>query len=195
MKRALVLVSGGIDSAVALWWARERYRVTALSFEGPSRPRGERRACARIVRRAGVPHLTVPAPYLRPHPSGYVPARNLVFHGIALSIAEDRGMEAVVAGHNRSDARIFRDARPEFFRRLERLAGRVRIELPLASFTDAQVVALGLRWGVPLELTWSCYRDGARPCGRCSACRDRLESLRAAGSEDPHESRRARALR
>lgn len=195
MRRALVLVSGGIDSAVALWWARDRYRVTALSFEGPSRPRGERRACAEVVRRAGVPHLTVPAPYLRPRPSGYVPARNLVFHGIALSIAEDRGMEVIVAGHNRSDARIFRDARPEFFRRLERLAGRVRIELPLARLTDAQVVALGLRWGIPLGITWSCYRDGARPCGRCSACRDRLESFRIVGSEDPHESRRARALR
>jgi 7-cyano-7-deazaguanine synthase len=185
MTKAIVLLSGGIDSAVALWWARDRYRVTALSFDGARRPRGEVRACEALAARANVPLLRVATPFLRARPSGYVPARNLVFHGIALSLAEERGMEAVVAGHNRSDARAFGDARPEFFRRLERLNGGVRIELPLAKLTDAQVVAAGLRRGVPLGLTWSCYRDGPRPCRRCGACRDRLESFRLSGSEDP----------
>ena len=185
MRQALVLLSGGIDSAVALWWARDRYRVTALSFDGARRPRGEVRACEAVAKAAGVPHLRVPAPYLRARASGYVPARNLVFHGIALSIAEDRGAEAVVAGHNRSDARLFDDARPEFFRRLEKLNGGVRIELPMARLTDAEVVRVGLKWGVPLELTWSCYRDGRRPCGRCGACRDRLESFRSLRLKDP----------
>ncbi len=182
---ALVLVSGGIDSAVALWWARERFRAAALSFDGAGRPRGEVRACAALVRRAGVPHVRVAVPFLRPRASGYVPARNLVFHGIAFSIAEERGARAVVAGHNRSDAGIFEDARPAFFRRLERLNGGVRIVLPLERRSDAEVIALGLRLGAPLELTWSCYRDGARPCRRCSACRGRIESFRLSGSEDP----------
>jgi 7-cyano-7-deazaguanine synthase len=185
VKRALVLVSGGIDSAAALAWARGRWRVTALSFDVVGRPRGEARACAALVRWAGVPLLRVRLPFLRPRASGYAPARNLVYHGIALSVAEELGAEAVVAGHNASDAAAFADARPGFFRRLERLNGGPRIVLPFARLSDAQVLALGQRRGVPMHLTWSCYRDGRRPCRRCAACRGRLESFRISGSEDP----------
>jgi 7-cyano-7-deazaguanine synthase len=185
MKKALVLVSGGIDSAAALWWARERYLVTALSYDGADRPRGEVRACVAIAEHVGVPLLRVAAPYLQQHPSGYIPARNLVIHSIALSVAETRGASVVVAGHNRSDAKVFEDARTAFFRRLERLNGGVKIVLPFAGKSDAEVIALALRWRVPLELTWSCYRDGARPCRRCSACRGRIESFRQINSEDP----------
>jgi 7-cyano-7-deazaguanine synthase len=185
MRKAIVLVSGGIDSAAALWWAKSRFHPTALSFDGRNRPRGEVRACARLVRAAGVPHFRVPAPYLRSEPSGYVPARNLVIHSIAISIAETLGAVAVVAGHNRSDARIFKDARPGFFRRLEQLNGGTRILLPFAGRTDAEVILEATRLGVPLDLTWSCYRDGRRPCGRCSACRGRIESFSFTGIEDP----------
>ena len=181
----MVLVSGGIDSAVALDWARKRYRPLAVSYQVAGRPRGEARACAAIVRRAGVEHLPVAVPFLRPRASGYAPARNLVFHSIALAIAEDRKAKAVIAGHNASDAAAFADARPSYLRRVEGLGNGIRILLPLARLTDAQVIARGLRQGVPLELTWSCYRDGARPCRRCSACRGRLESFQHSGLEDP----------
>jgi len=185
LKKAVVLVSGGIDSAVALDWARERYRAIAVSFQVAGRPRGEIRACAAIVKRAGVGHVPVAVPFLRPRPSGYAPARNLVFHSIALAIAEDRGAAAVVAGHNASDAAWFSDARPDYFRRIERLGKGIRIVLPFAKMSDAQVIAMGMKRGVPLELTWSCYRDGARPCRRCSACRGRIESWAQSGLEDP----------
>ena len=185
MRKAVVLVSGGLDSAVALAWAKERFAVTALSFDVAGRPRREAKACDAVVKHARVPMLRVKTPFLRPQLSGYVPARNLVFHAIALSQAEERGADAVVAGHNLSDASAFDDARPAYFRRVESLGQGIRILLPFARFTDAEVIALGTRMGVPLRLTWSCYRDRARPCRRCSACRGRLQSFRNAGMEDP----------
>jgi 7-cyano-7-deazaguanine synthase len=185
MKRAVVLVSGGLDSAVLLAEAKAGRRVTALSFDLAGRPKGEVRACAALVRWARVPLVRVPVRFLRPRASGYVPARNLVYHAIALSLAEELGAAEVLAGHNRSDARAFADARPSFFRRLERLNGGPRIVLPFARLTDAQVLARGRRLGAPLHLTWSCYRDGARPCRRCAACRGRLESFLRNGIEDP----------
>jgi len=185
VKRAVVLVSECIDSAVALDWAKERYRPIAVSYEIAGRPRGEARACAAIVKRAGVEQVSVALPFLRPRASGYAPARNLVFHSIALAIAEERKAVAVVAGHNASDAAAFRDARPAYFRRVESLGKGIRILLPFAKMTDAQVIRRGTLRGVPLDLTWSCYRDGARPCGRCSACRGRIESFDQLGLEDP----------
>jgi 7-cyano-7-deazaguanine synthase len=185
VRSAVVLVSGGIDSAVALDWARQRYRPIAVSYQVAGRPRGEVRACLAVVARAGVEHIPVAVPFLRPRASGYAPARNLVFHAIALAIAEERKAGAVVAGHNASDAAAFSDARPAYFRRLESLGKGVRILLPFARLTDAQVIQKGRERGVPLELTWSCYRDGRRPCRRCGACRGRIESFQVLGLEDP----------
>jgi 7-cyano-7-deazaguanine synthase len=184
MKRAVILLSGGLDSAVLLEGARRRRRLTALSFDIAGRPKGEARACVALARRARVPLRRVALPFLRPRASGYVPARNLVYHSIALSFAEEIGAKEVLAGHNGSDAKAFEDARPSFFRRLERLNGGARILLPFAGLTDAGVLARGLKLGAPLSLTWSCYRDGARPCRRCAACRGRLESFRRIGIEE-----------
>lgn len=180
-----MLVSGGIDSLLCLAWAQARYRVTALSFDILGRPRNEARAAAALVRWARVPQLRVPLRFLRPRASGYVPARNLVYHGIALAVAEDRGAAAVVAGHNRSDAKAFADATSSFFRRLQRLNGGPEILLPLGRLTDAQVIRRASKAGLPLELTWSCYRDVDVPCRRCAACRGRLESFGSAGLKDP----------
>ena len=72
-----------------------------------------------------------------------------------------------------------------FFDSMHLLPGHPKCGVPHGHTWKVEVIALGARMGVPLGLTWSCYRDGARPCRRCSACRGRLQSFRNAGMEDP----------
>ncbi len=200
--KALVLASGGLDSAVALFWAAGRYgarNVSVLSFDYAGRPREERKALARLARAAGVRMLpAVSLPVVKSlagkgRSPGYIPAKNLVFYGIALSLAEREGARIVVGGHSRDDGRAYPDATPAFFGRLERLARagrfRPRLVMPLIRLTGAGIVRLGRRLAVPLEATWTCRMDGPRPCLRCDACRGRARALREAGFSDSRADR------
>jgi 7-cyano-7-deazaguanine synthase len=60
----------------------------------------------------------------------------------------------------------------------------------LIEMTKAQIIRLGLRLGVPYELTWSCYVGGRRPCGSCDSCRFRAKGFRQAGIDDPALAKR-----
>jgi 7-cyano-7-deazaguanine synthase len=202
---AVVLLSGGPDSAVALAWAKARgWRPIPVAFDFPGRPRPEIRAVRRIARALRLPApRVIRMPLLRMTggasgrpggiPPGFVPQRNLVYYGLALALAASVGARRVVGGQLVTDGRFFPDGRPPFFRALNALAARgaqpgggpCRIVLPFARMTKARVLRLGVRLGAPLGLTWSCYRHGPRPCGRCLGCRERIKGFAAAGVEDP----------
>jgi len=129
-------------------------------------------------------------------PSTYVPARNTVLLAVALGYAESHGLGRIYFGANAVDYSGYPDCRPEFVRAFNALAlravrspreggRRIRVVAPLLSRSKAEIVRLGGRLGVPWELTWSCYRGGPVPCGRCDACRLRARGFRAASLVDP----------
>ena len=62
---------------------------------------------------------------------------------------------------------------------------KVHLKAPLVNLNKAGVVKLGLELGTPYELTWSCYKGGDTPCGKCGTCIDRAEAFRLNGVEDP----------
>ena len=128
-------------------------------------------------------------------PSTYVPGRNFVFSAIGASFADAVGAEAVVSGPNAVDYSGYPDCRPEFYRAVERAAaigtragaegGRIKFLTPLVRLSKERIVKLALKLKAPLGLTWSCYRGGRRPCGRCDSCRLRAAGFAAAGAADP----------
>ncbi|HEY4929076.1 MAG TPA: 7-cyano-7-deazaguanine synthase QueC [Acidimicrobiales bacterium] len=128
-------------------------------------------------------------------PVTYVPARNSIFLAVALGVAEARDLDAVWIGVNAIDYSGYPDCRPEFieaFREVARTGQKrgaegnpIELRTPLIECTKEQIVRLGVEHGAPLQLTWSCYRGGVRPCGTCDACVLRSRGFEAAGLSDP----------
>ncbi len=140
-KRAVVLVSGGLDSATTLALARDAgYACYALSFDYGQRHRAELHAAARVAQVGGaVEHRTlrvelgylggsaltdaaIAVPEAEPDapvssaeiPVTYVPARNLIFLSLATAWAEILGAEAIYLGANAVDYSGYPDCRPQF---------------------------------------------------------------------------------
>ncbi len=213
--KAVVLLSGGIDSAAALYWCREkRWDVHAVTFDYELEQSPELRAAKKLARAAGVrSHLVVDSSFykgLKGSPSShrgkiidsergisqaYVPARNIVFFGTAAAYAETIGAVRIVTGHNGGDAERFPDASQAFFKTFNRLlrlglktgqgTSKIKVIAPFANASKVDVLREAVRLGVPLKDTWSCYNNGARPCGVCYGCRSRKEAFSELGVEDP----------
>ena len=166
MKNAVVLVSGGMDSAVVVAIARAQgFAVHALSVRYGQRHTSELDAAAKVARSLGaVAHKTVSVD-LRSiggsaltdetievpldHPAApdeipvtYVPARNTIMLSIALGWAEVLGAADIFCGVNAVDYSVYPDCRPEFIEAFERLANLA---------TKAGVEGAGIRVHAPLQ--------------------------------------------
>ncbi|GBC70807.1 7-cyano-7-deazaguanine synthase [Candidatus Calditenuaceae archaeon HR02] len=210
-ERILVLLSGGIDSAVALWLVRREIpasKVYTLTIDYHRRSRGEDECAARLAAKAGVSsHLKISLPFLKDledqpgeaavsyrdigFPPVFIPVRNLVFYSCAAHVAFSINADKIVVGHNGEDAGRFPDVGTDFIKRFnellrESLPGyKLTLEAPLLSHSKRDVARLALTLGVPLEDTWSCWGPGTIHCGRCEGCQSRRNVFRELGVEDP----------
>jgi 7-cyano-7-deazaguanine synthase len=148
MKKAVVLLSGGLDSTTALYWAKKRgYAPVALSVRYGQRHDRELGAAKRVAKAAKVPlhEVDAPLPWLAHSssltdkgaklpdlplskigrggvPSTYVPGRNTLFLALAASLADAIGADAVVIGANVLDYSGYPDCRGGFLRAFEKTA-------------------------------------------------------------------------
>ncbi len=211
--KVILLLSGGLDSSTALYWAiQENYTPIALSINYGFRPHQEREAVQEVIARTGVRMVEVPLLFVKDvmdlkregypiptatgAPEGYIPVKNLLFFATAAYYSEVFGACALIGGNLLSDALRFPDVSPAYFADIERLLARValpggcsspRILLPFIKKTKAEVLRLGLELGVPYEVTWSCYDEGMDgfPCGKCAPCRERATAFKEVGIPDP----------
>jgi 7-cyano-7-deazaguanine synthase len=130
-------------------------------------------------------------------PVTYVPARNTIFLGLALGLAEASGARDLFIGVNALDYSGYPDCRPEFIAGFEKLANLAtkagvegdtfRIHAPLQHMTKAEIALEARRLGLDAAMSHSCYDplpDG-RHCGECDACRLRAKGFADAGIADP----------
>jgi 7-cyano-7-deazaguanine synthase len=214
LNRAIVLLSGGIDSATTLYLTKqETDEIYSLNMVYTQSYDSEAEASKKIAATASVKeHITVYLPFFkdverRYHPkqsvevsTAYVPARNTVFYGIATSYAEALDASRVVFGSNADDSKELPDAGPEFIRLMNELLkvgtrrGRENTSIqfvnPLINYSKNDVLRLALRLKVPLHLTWSCYEDGQVPCDKCRGCLMRRKAFEEIGAQDPLLSHR-----
>lgn len=187
MKRAVVLLSGGLDSATALAISRaDGFDCYALSFRYGQRHAVELDAATSVAKALGaVEHRVVTVdlggvggsaltdekiavPKDRNTigndvPITYVPARNALFLCYALAWAEVLDARDLFAGMNALDYSGYPDCRPEFLAAFEKMAnlgtraGDFRIHAPLIRMSKADIIREGTRLGVNYALTHSCY--------------------------------------
>jgi 7-cyano-7-deazaguanine synthase len=185
---AVVLLSGGLDSATALAIAGEQgFLCHALSVDYGQRHLAELEAAGRVAARAACQHrimrvdlagiggsaLTDPGIKVPEHPSAgipvtYVPARNTIMLALALAWAEVLGARHIFVGVNVLDSSGYPDCRPEFiaaFGALAALATKAGVEgrpcevhAPLITWTKAQIIREGTRLGVDYAQTVSGYQ-------------------------------------
>lgn len=196
--KAVILVSGGLDSATVLAMAKAQgFECHALAVDYGQRHRSELNAAARVadangaklkilpldLRAIGGSALTddidVPEEETRGIPVTYVPARNTIMLSLALAWAEVLGCDDIFIGVNAVDYSGYPDCRPEFiaaYQKMARLAtragvegGKVTIHTPLIDLTKAKIIRRGFELGVDYSLTVSCYQ--ADSAGRaCGVC-------------------------
>ena len=185
-QRAIVVFSGGMDSATALWWALREFRdVAAVSFEyGAKHNARELAAAATICKKLSVPQTVIPLDFIGRNfhssllktggdiPEGnyneenmastVVPFRNGIMLAAAAGLAEDSGFSAVILGNHTGDHAIYPDCRPEFIDGMANAieagtGGKVKLLSPFCRMTKGEIAALGAKLGVDFSLTWSCY--------------------------------------
>ena len=127
-------------------------------------------------------------------PVTYVPFRNGIFLSIAGALAEKEGAEIVSIGVVEEDSSGYPDCRESFIKSIEQSINlgtkedtKIQIYMPLVHLKKSQIVQNALELEVPLEHTWSCYKDEERACGVCDSCRLRLNGFNLAGVKDPIE--------
>jgi 7-cyano-7-deazaguanine synthase len=125
-------------------------------------------------------------------PITYVPFRNAHLLSIATSWAEVLGAVKIFIGAVEEDSSGYPDCRETFYQAFNkaietgtRPETRIEIVTPLIHMKKSEIVKRGVALGAPLHLTWSCYQNSEKACGRCESCALRLKGFREAGVKDP----------
>ena len=212
-RRAVALLSGGLDSVVSLTKAHAEMEVRLVLFAdyGQRAVERERSAALGVATFFHLPFMEVDIrwlgaispPGMRRGASGggtparlasiedvWIPNRNGVLLNVAAAFAESRRCGVVVTGFNREEAADFPDNGADYVSAINKaLTFSTRNGVGVVSYTQdldkRGILEMGVTLGAPLSLVWSCYDGQDAMCGHCGSC----ERLKGALGALPAEER------
>jgi 7-cyano-7-deazaguanine synthase len=216
MPRAIVSLSGGMDSTALLDYVTAGRTAIAVGFQyGSKHNRYEHQAAYAVAQHYGVPFKMIDLTSVMENfksalmmkddaevPEGHyeaetmrqtvVPGRNIIFASILAGVAWSEGAEQIYMGVHAGDHYIYPDCRPEFIDAMNEAVyrgtgGKVGLLAPFLHKDKTWIVGKGLENRVPFHLTRTCYKDQTIACGKCGSCQERLEAFKNNGVDDPIE--------
>jgi 7-cyano-7-deazaguanine synthase len=215
-KKAICILSGGMDSTLASYMAKnDGYEIIAVHFNYGQRTQDRELKAFRDIcedleilekyeidipffTQIGASALTdktidIPTNGVEAGvPITYVPFRNGIFLSITAAIAEKEGATAMYIGVVQEDSSGYPDCTDEFISDMKKAINQgtkedthIDILTPLVHLSKAQIVQEAMKLNVPLEHTWSCYKEEDEACGVCDSCRLRLNGFKLANQIDP----------
>jgi 7-cyano-7-deazaguanine synthase len=211
MKKAVCLISGGLDSTVATSVAASKgYQLYFLFLEYGQKTLVKERKCVEKLKKYFDPKkLTiVELPWLRQFGGSalldqttkldennpeleYVPFRNSIFLSVATAYAEVNRVNYIYIGSTGGD-RICPDNSQEYLNAFQKIIDlgtmlhrNIKIKAPLIKTDKTGAIKIGRKLKTPFELTWSCHNNTEKACGVCSNCRARIEAFESNHLTDP----------
>ena len=209
-KKCVIVLSGGPDSATVAYWAKAQgYKIYPITFNYGQIAVKETQAAKKVAEKLGTATKIIDLSALKEIFSGVtslcntdipltsefsapiiVPFRNAIFLSAAVAYAVAVGADKIFYGAQGSDEPFYPDCRREFYEAFEKAARlgtcqEITIQAPYSGKRKSDLFKAGAELGVPFELTWSCYRDGAKHCGRCESCVNRKKAFQEADVADP----------
>ncbi len=209
-KKCVIVLSGGPDSAVVAYWAKKQgYELYPITFNYGQIAVKETQAAEKIAESLGAKtkivdlsalkgvfgdvtslcniNIPITAEFSQPI---IVPFRNAIFLSVAVSYAVSVCADKIFYGAHGSDEPFYPDCRHEFYKSFETAARlgtgeNITIQAPFSGKRKSEVIKAGTELGVPFELTWSCYIDNEKHCGKCESCVNRKKAFQEAGIADP----------
>jgi len=208
-KCGVILLSGGLDSAVTLYYAKSQgFKLTALLFDYGQRHKKELVCAKKLAAINKIPYylekidlgwtkssltdkrIKVPVGRnldQKDIPVTYVAGRNIIFLSYAFSLAESKGAKNIFIGAHVQDYSGYPDCRPQFLWQFSQAVNLglkdsgIKISAPLIDKNKKEIIELGLKLKVPFPHTWSCYNGRAKPCLKCDSCRFRIRAFKELG--------------
>jgi len=213
--KAVVILSGGLDSTTLLYEVRTLFKtpnVSAISFNYGQKHSKELSMATKTCKYLGIEHIIINIPELGafstssltsksiPIPEGHyeeesmkstvVPNRNMVLISLAASYAISKKAQFLYYGAHSGDHVIYPDCRPQFVNAMGVALNicdwtPLVLDAPYLKLNKGDIVSKGLKLGVRYDWTWTCYRGEELACGKCGSCIERLEAFEEAGCKDP----------
>lgn len=214
-RKAVIALSGGMDSTTLLYHAlNEGFELEAVSFYYGQNHSKEIELAAEHCKTNNIPHRLIDISFLgeiaaktsslvqgaEAIPEGnyadenmkstVVPFRNGIILSILAAIAEAEKCNYILYGAHAGDHAIYPDCRPEFEQAMAQAIKygtyeEATMSAPFVHLNKISILERGIKLGVDYSKTWTCYKGGEEPCGKCGSCVERTEAFLENNLRDP----------